>query len=379
MPMYDVLDTDGEVVRLRRLLGVLVDACLDAPLLKETRARGWSLFEEFFHAADTSGFSIPVAAAQVPLRIEPSVLYASALLVCAPGAKTALDRLQYLWGRQLLGFRAGPHVRWPIVAAQCGWDLRLGTRLVERAIMARAKILVLPDAHPAVALLRLADGVLAVSWSDTVRGLMSAPELLQVIPDMSSHPAFPSARLKQAQADKCLRKVLLQQYRWDIVRPALRRADRDAFLAVATQPLPGFNISYSSFQPQAERIPISFLAFDSGHETWLWYRLWALCRMTGCWPAPIRGADVLPVQIQVCPRCGASEVTVVHALCVCPGYAPMRSWARSLCTLPSEANGHAFLLTIFGQCHAPSVREVHIALVGKALIEGCDYICAVPK
>ena len=39
-----------------------------------------------------------------------------------------------------------------IILAQCGWVLRLGTRVVERAIMTRAKVLVLPSDHPAASM-----------------------------------------------------------------------------------------------------------------------------------------------------------------------------------------------------------------------------------
>ena len=102
MPMFQApnpAEPGCDVVRLRRLLGVLIDGEFTfLPLLKETRARGWKAFEEFFHTAKTSRFSIPVAAAQVPLRLEPSILYAAALLTCALGAQAALNSLQYLWG-----------------------------------------------------------------------------------------------------------------------------------------------------------------------------------------------------------------------------------------------------------------------------------------
>ena len=203
---------------------------------------------------------------------------------------------------------------------------------------------------------------------------MSAPWLPAIIVDISSHPGFPADRIEQASLDKALRKILLRQYRWDVVRPVLRQVDREAFLAVASRPLPGFNISFPSFQPEPERISIEFLAFDSGYDTWLWYRLWALCWMTGCWPLPIRGGSHLPAELWECPRCKTSEVTAVHAICDCSGYSLEREWARSKCTLPSASNAHAFLLELFGRCDAPQKREIHVALVGKILVEGCELV-----
>ena len=78
-----------DVVSQRRLLGFLIDSGLTfEPLLAETLRRGVALFSHFFNAAETGGFSIPVAAAQVPLRIEPALLFAAPLLAAVPRAES---------------------------------------------------------------------------------------------------------------------------------------------------------------------------------------------------------------------------------------------------------------------------------------------------
>ena len=72
------------VVRAKGLLRILLDPGLTfQPLLHNTLARGRSLFDDFLQAAECGGFSIPVAAAQVPPRIESVILYASPLLATA--------------------------------------------------------------------------------------------------------------------------------------------------------------------------------------------------------------------------------------------------------------------------------------------------------
>ncbi|CAK0886329.1 unnamed protein product [Prorocentrum cordatum] len=115
LPLLDApppLLAGAPVVRAKGLLGVLVDSGLTfLPLLHSTLARGRSLFDELLQAAECGGFSIPVAAAQVPPRIESVILYASPLLALAEGAEAALNRLQVEWGRKLLGCNAGPPVR----------------------------------------------------------------------------------------------------------------------------------------------------------------------------------------------------------------------------------------------------------------------------
>ena len=99
--------------------------------------------------------------------------------------------------------------------------------------------------------------------------------------------------------------------------------------------------------------------------------MWSVCRMTGCWPLPVRGGDSLPVTLAVCPRCAAVDVCIVHAICHCAGFAPEREWAHSRCRLPQASNAFAYLLVLFGRGAAPAAREVHIEMVGRILVEGC--------
>ena len=88
-------DIGCDVVTTRNLLGILVDSGLTfKPLLAKTLAMGSTLFDQFYYTAMSSGFSLPVAAAQVPLRLEPALLYAAPLLAGVVGAEKTLNRLQ---------------------------------------------------------------------------------------------------------------------------------------------------------------------------------------------------------------------------------------------------------------------------------------------
>eukprot|EP00959_Pyramimonas_sp_CCMP1952_P242327 5065124-Pyramimonas_sp.AAC.1 len=88
------------VVLVKRLLGVLVDGDLSfLPLLREVAAMGNDCFGRLLHAAQSGGFSFPVAAAQAPSRVESVVLYAAPLFAGTPVAEAALNRLQVSWGR----------------------------------------------------------------------------------------------------------------------------------------------------------------------------------------------------------------------------------------------------------------------------------------
>jgi hypothetical protein len=68
------------VVLVKRLLGVLVDGDLSfLPLLREVAATGNDCFGKLLHAAQSGGFSIPVAAAKAPSCVESAVLCAAPL------------------------------------------------------------------------------------------------------------------------------------------------------------------------------------------------------------------------------------------------------------------------------------------------------------
>ena len=77
-----------------KLLGVHLDKDLTfSPRLNIVLARGQSIFEEFFHIAESADLSIAVEAFEVPRRLELLVLYGSELLVLAEGAKIRFNRL----------------------------------------------------------------------------------------------------------------------------------------------------------------------------------------------------------------------------------------------------------------------------------------------
>ena len=81
-PPLDLDDVGCDVVQVHKALGVTIDSDLTfAPLLKEVLAIGWRSFLTLFHTAETGGCSVPTLAGQVPLRVEPIVLYPAAFLI----------------------------------------------------------------------------------------------------------------------------------------------------------------------------------------------------------------------------------------------------------------------------------------------------------
>lgn len=103
-----------------RLLGCLIDSDLIfAPMLCEAKARAWAQFLELFHAAESIGFSVPILAAQVPVRVLPGLLFLAPFLAVAPRMQFVLDKLQVDMAQHILGC-PGVHIKWQLIWAQRG-------------------------------------------------------------------------------------------------------------------------------------------------------------------------------------------------------------------------------------------------------------------
>ena len=84
-------------------------------------------------------------AAQVPVRLELILSYEAAFLIQIPKARSQLNKLQILSTRPIPGCSYTPLASWRLAATQCGWHVLLGTRVLEKAIVAHAGLLLLPD------------------------------------------------------------------------------------------------------------------------------------------------------------------------------------------------------------------------------------------
>ena len=65
-------------------------------------------------------------AAQTETRIVSKLMHLAPFLCLAPGAYHKLNRLQWNWGKMLLGVRDQVEIRHALLRAQCGWELSLG-------------------------------------------------------------------------------------------------------------------------------------------------------------------------------------------------------------------------------------------------------------
>ena len=107
--------------------------------------------------------------------------------------------------------------------------MRLGTRAREKAIMARARIFTLPINHPATRMLHFACNSSGVTWATHVKRLMNDASLPRLVPDITDHPCFTKDKLLRAAADPVFRKVILREYKSNVVRPILQQYDNFTF------------------------------------------------------------------------------------------------------------------------------------------------------
>ena len=233
--------------------------------------------------------------------------------IAVPSAYTQLNRMQANWAKALLGIHETPHGQWPILIAECGWPLRLGSQMQIRSIMLKARIQLLPTSHPAHAQLLAAACSEISSWARDVKLLQQDDTLATQVPDIID--LLSTDQIEAARENKETRRKELYRYRRHHVVPPFQHADHVAFCSsVENSGWP-----YASFQQSMAEFPDALLDSDWGHETWDLYRAWAVTRALGRLPLQVFGLIGLPTSLSICPMCSHLHADVEHILTVCSG------------------------------------------------------------
>ena len=173
--------------------------------------------------------------------------------------------------------------------------------------------------------------------------------------------------IQRAWVDRSWRKALLKRYRWEVARPKLRIYDQQAFQRVAARILPAFGAPLSDFMPAPQRLSLELLVSDHMPVSALWFRVWALVRVTGRWPLVVWGMPDMPDVLPACAGCDASQVSVLHALCECPAGAGFFNELHTVVGPISRSAGAALFGLLFGPCPPPGSRGPAIAFVGRVI------------
>ena len=301
-------------------------------------------------------------AAQVTSRIESVVMFGAALLILAPDAETALNRLQQDWVLALLGCTRSSQVRGALAVVQCGWCTRLGSRMLESAITMLARIRVLPADHPAAKLCIQALATPAVTWVSQVKQLMRRLPGDQ-IPDITAVSSFSNDCLSEARKCPVLRKQVVRRYRLEFVHPVIVEYDRIAFQSEASYNFDSFGWCFKDVQSCPGPFPGDLFAEDAAPVLLRWFRLWAVVRISGKWPLHVLGAPAAVPSLDYCHECGTPDIGVDHPLCACPAATADISAGGAT---PSEGEQN-FLLALFDDVPQWGEMSQHIRFVGKRI------------
>ena len=211
-------------------------------------AKGRACFDEFYHLAAISGFSIPLMIFEVTKRVLPVVTFGLELLISVPGAEKRLNQLQGYWAKTLVGARSSRDARANLAIRQCGWTQRLGTLMIERAMLCFTRLQLFPPEHPSRLLLEAALSVPCVSWATEAKCLFSLTEVSLHIPHVHECGLFPADILQLALTDSAVRRNVLKTYRNQILRPLLREYDDFHTEACKFKLWPGLRCKYVELQ-----------------------------------------------------------------------------------------------------------------------------------
>ena len=320
------------VVQSYKYLGVLLDKQLRFnPALQRILAIGYDAIDNFVGASNSVSLPLPFQACYVPSRVASQVLHGIEFCIGVVGAEKELNRLQAHWAKRVLGIHGFREGAWQVVAVECGWPRRLGTEMLLRAIMLKARCHLLPPSHPARVLCAGSDVSAQADWLHFLTNIRTRSEFTVSIPDICE--VFSFEQLEAACPTKSSRQRLLRNYRNVYVLPVLREYDLCAFAQVANNTL----WPYATLQPHLDALPPIMLQLPWASDTWKHYKTWAVVRALGRWPLAIFGVGHLPRFLDCCPLCGRHNIDVRHALQFCPATMHLFScWAIAVGHPPSS-------------------------------------------
>ena len=269
------------------------------------------------------------------------------------------------WAKFLLTGMATAHINGFAALAQVGWQLRLGTLMVERAIVAKARCFLLPEDHPTARLIHIADSFPATHWASMINRFRTHPDFARAIPEITEPTVTSPEVLAAARACPDERRRVLKSYRCHVVRPVLQEYDMCAFSnALASKSVLG--VPFLELQPSLPNCSPVNLDVPMLRSFNLWSEQWAIVRCTGCWPVrETRTCKFLAV-LSTCISCGRESVDVAHSLCCCPATRMhFQSLPEELRTI--DRNDREFVKTLFQWHNTSTLRFACVQYVGLCL------------
>ena len=314
-------------------LGIPIDRGLTLQLLLDrVCSRLLQGVSELQCAVEAEGFGFPYACAQCPSRVKNSALHGAELLVSHvagwPHVARQLKNVQYRMGKQLLGVRASDSLgEGGVVKVLCEtrFVMRLSTKVAVRAMLARARLLALPQDSPLEGVLGAAVARRGPTWLDQVRVLTME---LGIVPDIVEFGPFASLD-RSCAVD---RKQVVSCWKRHVVIPQVGRLDDEWFRSQLAKLVPVECVRFGLYLSSRCSFAPGLSWASWGSTTWRCFKTWCAVRASGGMPLSIWGAAGLVFTVPYCPLCGAPEADLEHVVAACVGTVRSREQFPSLPT-----------------------------------------------
>ena len=200
---------------------------------------------------------------------------------------------------------------------------RAGTRVLQRTVLARARLLSLPDDTPVARVLHVASSSAGLTWLDHVKDMASSHLILPDFLD-AERLTVPDRR------DPARRRAAVLRWKRKYVVPRIREVEltwfREQIVALNDDGL----IPYKKLLPIHGPFRPGLVWAPWGKTMWRFYRAWAIARITGRLPVEAWGMGEALAASTLCPLC--EEITgasLLHLVASCQGTACLRGSARA--------------------------------------------------
>jgi len=313
------------VVESMTVLGPVLDRELSLqPLLDKVCAMLASGARALASTLNDFGFGLPYQCWQYAVRIETKALHGAELLASfGPGWSAVVSRLnraQYEAAKCMLGFPVGfslsdgGMVR---VLAETRFLTRVASRLAQRIVLARARIMCLPIDNPIAPVLSGASAITGPTWLDDVVAIQRE---LGITTDFTSFVHI----TEDVRRCPVLRSRAVQRWKLAVVIPRIQSLEERWF----KEQLAALNedglVPYADLVPLRKPFRLDVRWAPWGKTMWRFFRAWLVARITSGIPLAVWGRGGVPRILFNCPVCGIADADLEHVLCSCSGLSQFR-------------------------------------------------------
>ena len=345
------------------VLGTWLDQGLALqPQLDQVRSRLVAQSNELVSTMGDLGFGLPMVVSQFSSRVEASAMHGAEILASYSGgwreAAKRLNEIHYQVAKQMLGLPhgfslgTGGHVK---AFSETRFTTRLGARLAQRIILARARLLSLPDDSPVNNIILGASEVTGSTWMDHAR---IVTQNCGIEPgsawDFVRYSGLTDADINLPAS----RKAKVKRWKIQVVAPRIRRMEEDWFreqlVLLGSEGVVPLQLILPTRQPTFSTIWWA----PWGKTMWRLFRARSVARITAGIPLVVWGFRATPPMMKFCPLCCHVNADMKHYLDDCQGTEKYRQqWGL-------ESAGHSWHTWAMSDCWDKSEMKCKVRYLG---------------